>query len=113
MSEVNHLNRRSFLRLAGGAVGLAALAACAPAMAPGGEGGAAQEVSLTFWMWNTYAPEADDILEQGILAWGAENGVTVEISRDSDSNMADKVMPAIEAGTLPDAFFADAADGVR
>ena len=36
MTESKQLSRRSFLRLAGGAVGVAALAACTPAMAPGG-----------------------------------------------------------------------------
>ncbi len=114
MSEVNQLSRRSFLRLAGGAVGLAALAACTPAMAPSGEGGApAGATSINFWMWNTYAPEADDVLEQGILAWGEENGINIEISRDSDSDMASKLMPAVEAGTLPDAFFTDAASGAH
>ena len=88
MSESTLFTRRSFLRVAGGATALAALAACTPAAAPSGEGGAAQDVSISFWMWNTYAPEADDILEQGILAWGEENGMNIEISRDSDSDMA-------------------------
>jgi ABC-type glycerol-3-phosphate transport system substrate-binding protein len=112
MSAANHLSRRSFLRIAGGAVGLAALTACAPAVAPAGEGGPEQSVSVNFWMWNTYAPDADDILEQGILNWAAENGMDIEISRDSDSDMASKLMPAVEAGTLPDAFFTDAQRGV-
>ncbi|MEZ4836311.1 MAG: extracellular solute-binding protein [Caldilineaceae bacterium] len=70
-------------------------------------------MSLKFWMWNTYAPAADDILEQGILAWAAENGMDVEISRDSDSDIAGKVMPALEAGTLPDALFAGSGDALR
>lgn len=108
MSEVNQLSRRSFLRIAGGALGVAALAGCVPAAGPAGEGGPAPTVSVNFWMWNTYAPEADDILEQGILTWAAENGMDIEISRDSDTDMASKLMPAVEAGTLPDAFFTDA-----
>ena len=114
MSKSNQLSRRSFLRFAGGAVALTALAACTPGVAPVSQtGGAAQEVSLNFWMWNTYAPEADDVLEQGIRAWAQENGMTLEISRDSDGDMASKLMPALEAGTLPDAFFTDAANAIR
>src|SRR5690606_22201716 len=82
--------------------------------APQGGGSApAQDNSIRFWMWNIYAPAADDVLEQGIQAWAAANNVTVEISRDSDSDIAGKVMPAIEAGTLPDALFAGSGDALR
>ena len=59
-------------------------------------------------MWNTFAPEADEVLEAKLNEWAEANGVTLEISRDSDSNQADKVMPALEAGTLPDGLFTGA-----
>ena len=100
------LSRRGFLQLSAVTTAGIALAACAPAAQQAGGGAPGQDNTVRFWMWNTYAPPADEVLEQGILAWGEENGVTVEISRDSDSNIPDKVMPAIEAGTLPDALFA-------
>jgi ABC-type glycerol-3-phosphate transport system substrate-binding protein len=89
----------------------AMLAACAaPAAAPGAGGEAAAPAAsneLRWWMWNTFAPAADEVMEAKLNEWAAANGVTLEISRDSDSNMADKVMPALEAGTLPDGFFTD------
>jgi ABC-type glycerol-3-phosphate transport system substrate-binding protein len=113
LQNAKHLSRRGFLRAAGGLSAAAFLAACVPAGAPSGSGSPGQDRSLRFWMWNTYAPPADDVLEQGILAWGEENGVNVQISRDSDSDIAGKVMPALEAGTLPDALFAGAGDALR
>ena len=114
--NANKLNRRTFLRMtAMGAAG-AALVACAAPVAPAAGGGAAapaQDQTVKFWMWNTYAPDADEILEAGINDWAAANNVTVEISRDSDSNIPDKVMPALEAGTLPDALFAGSGDALQ
>lgn len=108
------LSRRRFLHLSAMTAAGAALAACMPATAPQGGGSApAQDNSIRFWMWNTYAPAADDVLEQGIQEWAAANNVTIEISRDSDSDIAGKVMPAIEAGTLPDALFAGSGDALR
>jgi multiple sugar transport system substrate-binding protein len=91
----------------------AALVACAAPAAPGATGGgdaAAPAVSneLSWWMWNTFAPAADEVLEAKLNEWAEANGVTIEISRDSDSNQADKVMPALEAGTLPDGLFTGA-----
>jgi ABC-type glycerol-3-phosphate transport system substrate-binding protein len=87
----------------------ATLAACVPAVQPtGGSGAPAAIKNLSFWMWNTFAPSADEVMQTKLTEWAAANGVTLEISRDSDSNYAQKVMPAIEAGTLPDAMFIDA-----
>jgi ABC-type glycerol-3-phosphate transport system substrate-binding protein len=94
----------------------ASLAACAVPTAPAAEGGGAAPAAsneLAFWMWNTFAPAADEILEAKINEWAAANNVTIEISRDSDSNIADKVMPALEAGTLPDALFVGAGDALQ
>ncbi|HRJ43979.1 MAG TPA: substrate-binding domain-containing protein, partial [Caldilineaceae bacterium] len=110
------LSRRDFLRSSALAtaglllVGCAAPAAApqaAPASSGGGEAPAApaQTTALNFWMWNTFAPEADEIMQTKLTEWAAANNATIEISRDADPNMQAKVMPAIEAGTLPDAFF--------
>lgn len=103
------LSRRSFLKLTGGAAALTALAACNPVAAPAGGGGGAAEPaqakSLRFWMWNTFAPAADEVIQEKILAWGEANDVNIEISRDADGNQQTKVMPSLEAGTLPDALF--------
>jgi ABC-type glycerol-3-phosphate transport system substrate-binding protein len=108
------LSRRAFLRAATMTAAGAALVACVAPQAGGTDvAGGAQDVSIRFWMWNTYAPPADEVLEQGIKAWGEANGVNIEISRDSDGDIASKVMPALEAGTLPDALFAGAGDALR
>ncbi len=114
MNSKGTLSRRGFLKAAGGMTAALALAACAaPVAAPGGSGAPAAEKSVRFWMWNTYAPEADDILEQGIRAWTEANGITIDISRDSDGDYPGKIMPALEAGTLPDALFVDATNALR
>ncbi|MCC9077816.1 extracellular solute-binding protein [Litorilinea aerophila] len=105
--QIRRLSRRAFLQWTGAGTALA-LAACAPAtvQSPGtGEQAPAQAKTLEFWMWNTFAPPADEIMEQKLREWAAANNVTIEISRDSDGNQQTKVMPALEAGTLPDALF--------
>lgn len=108
------LSRRDFLRVSAMTAAGAALVACAPAVQPAGGGSApAQAKELSFWMWNTFAPEADEVMQTKLNEWGAANGVTIEISRDADNTQADKIMPGIEAGTLPDAMFTDAANALR
>lgn len=103
----NSLSRRDFLRLGAFTTAGALLVGCVPA-SPTGAGGAgapAQAKTLNFWMWNTFAPPADELMQEKLNEWAAANNVTIEISRDADSNMQTKIMPAIEAGTLPDAMF--------
>ncbi|MBI3959255.1 MAG: extracellular solute-binding protein [Chloroflexi bacterium] len=109
------LSRRDFLRSSALATAGVLLVGCAaPAAAPqaapaasGGEAPAApqQAINLSFWMWNTFAPTADEFMQEKLNEWAGANNVTIEISRDADPNMATKVMPSIEAGTLPDALF--------
>jgi len=115
--NAKQLSRRTFLRMTAMSAAATALVACTAPVAPTTGGGAAaapaQSQSIRFWMWNTYAPAADEVLEKGINDWGAANNVTVEISRNSDSNTIDKIMPALEAGTLPDALFAGAGDALQ
>lgn len=108
------LSRRDFLRVSAMTAAGAALVACAPAVQPAGGGSApAQAKELSFWMWNTFAPAADEVMQTKLTEWGAANGVTIEISRDADNTQADKIMPGIEAGTLPDAMFTDAGNALR
>ncbi|HMN29334.1 MAG TPA: substrate-binding domain-containing protein, partial [Caldilineaceae bacterium] len=109
------LSRRDFLRVSALTTAGVLLVGCVPA-APTGAGGAeapAQAKSLKFWMWNTFAPEADEVMQQKLNDWGKANNVTIEISRDADNTMADKIMPAIEAGTLPDAMFVGGGEALR
>jgi multiple sugar transport system substrate-binding protein len=108
------LSRRDFLRMSALTTAGALLVGCVPA-SPTGAGGAApaQAKNLTFWMWNTFAPAADEIMQDKLNEWAAANGVTIEISRDADSNMGAKILPAIEGGTLPDAMFVGSGDALR
>jgi len=88
--------------------------ACAAPVQPAGSSDApAQTKTLSFWMWNTFAPPADEIMQTKLNEWAGANGVTLEISRDADNTMVDKLMPAIEAGTLPDALFVGAGEALR
>jgi multiple sugar transport system substrate-binding protein len=52
-------------------------------------------------------------MQEKLNEWASANGVTISISRDSDSNQQTKIMPAVEAGTLPDAMFVDAGNALR
>jgi multiple sugar transport system substrate-binding protein len=113
--QKNRFSRRDFLRMSAITTAGALLVGCVPA-APtgaGGEAAPAQTTNLSFWMWNTFAPPADEIMQEKLTEWAAANNVTLEISRDSDADMAAKYMPAIEAGTLPDAMFVGAGDALR
>lgn len=120
------LSRRDFLRSSAFATAGILLVGCAaPAAAPqaapaasGGEAPAApaapaQTTALSFWMWNTFAPAADEIMQTKLNEWAAANNATIDISRDSDANQAAKIMPAIEGGTLPDAMFVDGARALQ
>ncbi len=110
MKPQTHLSRRDFLRVSGITLAGTALAACAaPATTTGGDAAApAADQSISFWMWNTFAPAADELMQEKLNEWAGENGATIEISRDSDANQQTKVLPAIEGGTLPDAMFTSA-----
>ncbi len=110
----NNLSRRDFLRMSAMMAAGATLVACAAPVQPaGGSSAPAQAKTLSFWMWNTFAPPADEIMQTKLNEWAGANGVTLEISRDSDADMASKYMPAIEAGTLPDAMFVGGGDALR
>lgn len=101
------LSRRDFLRVTSMTAAGAFLAACAAPGAPGTGSEPGTDKSLSFWMWNTFAPAADELMQEKLNEWADANDVTLETSRDSDSNMLTKIMPAIEGGTLPDAMFTD------
>lgn len=128
MSE-KKLSRRDFLRMSALTAASTILAACGAA-APQAEPGeaktesteaeevksapsGAEQVALNFWMWNTFAPPADEVMEAKLKEWAGANNATVNISRDADSNMQTKVMPALESGTLPDAMFVGAGEALQ
>ncbi|MCI0565226.1 MAG: extracellular solute-binding protein, partial [Nitrososphaera sp.] len=117
MSE-KKLNRRDFLRLSALTTAGAILAGCVPVAAPQATTGEVEEVkdapaapeavTLNYWIWNTFAPPADEVMDKALNDWAGQNNVTINVSRDADSNMETKVMPALESGTLPDAMFVGA-----
>lgn len=112
--QSKQLSRRGFLRLSAMSAAGAALVACAPAVQQGGGGNApGADKNLSFWMWNTFAPAADELMQDKLNEWADANDVTLEISRDSDSNQQTKILPAIEGGTLPDAMFVGAAQALQ
>jgi multiple sugar transport system substrate-binding protein len=109
MTELKRLSRRDFLRLAGGAVSVTALAACAPMAAPGaaptGSGAAepAQARSLTVWAHRSFAPPADDVLLANINRWGQENNVDLDLVAEIEvPTMNERLVAAIESRNLPD-----------
>ena len=102
MSE-KKLSRRNFLRLSALTTAGAVLAACVP-VAPQATTGSssevvdapsgAEEVALKFWMWNTFAPPADEIMNTKLNEWAGENNVKIEISRAGKSGSRKGTAPA-------------------
>src|SRR5687768_3243795 len=96
--ETGKVSRRTFLRLAGGATGVLALAACTPVASPaGGEGAAvpAEAKSLSVWAHRSFAPPADDVLLANINKWGQDNGVELEVVAEIEvPTMNDRLMAA-------------------
>lgn len=102
------LSRRQALKLMGGVAGMAALAACAPAAAPGAEGEAAapdgERVSMIVAHRREYFKEMEDIFSQAVLDWGAENNVDVEtttVAAEASEDFVPKLLAQVQAGEPP------------
>lgn len=67
---------------------------------------AAQELGgkLTYWGGLIFSDEANNLLVQEITAWGADNGVEVEVVMINQNETVQRVSAAIEAGNMPDAL---------
>lgn len=117
----NKFSRREFLRLSALTTASAILASCGGAADQDSSTGSevktepsgGEMTDLRFWMWNTFAPPADEIMEMKLKEWAGENNVNIEISRDADGQQATKVMPSLEAGTLPDALFVGSGPAIQ
>ena len=102
------VSRRNFLRLAGGAVGMTALAACAvPAGAPAGDDGAAMEsgslwVILDIDFHDTY----NEYTETELVDYAASQGWELELADSqgfaAGSGETERLAAAVQAGDPPD-----------
>lgn len=109
MSQAKRLSRRDFLRLAGGAVGVTALAACAPVAAPGAApagGGAAapaEVTDMTVWVIRSFAPPADDVLIANVETWAAQNNIDLDLVAEIEvPTLNERLAAAVESRNLPD-----------
>lgn len=109
MSQWKVLSRRDFLRLAGGAAGMTALAACAPVTVPGaapagGDDAAPASVTeMTVWAIRSFAPPADDVLLANIEAWASQNNVELDLVAEIEvPTLNERLAAAIESQNLPD-----------
>lgn len=82
------LSRRQFLRLSGGALGVVALAACAPvgapASAPSGEGASGSMVAADTPLWvlqtQDFHPDYNDFVRKHIEDFAKEKGYALEVA---------------------------------
>jgi multiple sugar transport system substrate-binding protein len=109
MSQSNRLSRRDFLRLAGGAVSVTALAACVPVAAPGaapaaeGDGAPAAVTEMTVWAIRSFAPPADDVLLANIESWASQNNIELDLVAEIEvPTLNERLAAAIESRNLPD-----------
>jgi len=123
VSKSQMISRRVFLKSAGlMAVGAVALAACAPAVAPAADTGAASggpavlkgaTVKFLGGPWS-FLPELDVVIENFATEWASQNNVTLTFERDAQ--LLPKIQTAIETGgganiiqySSPPAIFANA-----
>ncbi len=116
------LSRRSFLRLAGGAIGVTALAACvppaaAPAAAPAESGGEAAPAETaapaaepkTLWVLHKqdFQPEYNDFMRAHIVQFAESKGLTLDVNftagfqTGGDLTM---IAASVQAGDPPDVW---------
>ena len=113
----SNLTRRSFLQLSGGAIGVAALAACAAPVAPapemGGETeGEAAPVTSSDALWvlhkQDFHPEYNDFIRAHIEEFANENGYDLDVAYTAGFSGAgadnQKVAAAVQAGDPPDVW---------
>ena len=105
----SNLSRRSFLKVSGSAIGLAALAACAAPAQPGASGGGesapdAEVPYLVYWAPQHFIEAQNEYHTESAKLAAAENGFEVEVQLFPWGDYHQKQAAAIEAGTLPDAM---------
>src|SRR5699024_1303921 len=66
--------------------------------------------TLTVWWNKGYYPAEDAAVKQFINKWEEKTGNTVKLSFYSTEDLPKKLVAAINAGSVPDVAYADAAD---
>ena len=101
-SPAHGFSRRDFLRMTGSAAGVALLAACTPAGAPTGGGGASQEpVTIRYAGLESMGARVEEFLGP----WIEEQGYTWERGSFGQQELTDKIMQSVATNTyLADVF---------
>lgn len=87
-------------RVLGTAAGGLALAAGGTLFTPA----LAQSKKLTYWGGLIFSDEANKLLTDTIMAWGAANGVETEVVMINQNETVQKVSAAVASNTMPDAL---------
>lgn len=104
------LSRRHFLQLAGGAIGMSALAACVPAAAPTGDtastGGSMESANLWVLLKKDFHPDYNEYLRVKVTEYAESQGWDIEIADmagfASGSGEVEKLAASVQAGDPPD-----------
>jgi ABC-type glycerol-3-phosphate transport system substrate-binding protein len=95
--NVNGWSRRRVLATAASGVALAAAGGFPmPAIA--------QSKKLTYWGGLIFSEDANKLLTDTIMAWGAANGVETEVVMINQNETVQKVSAAVSSNTMPDAL---------
>lgn len=90
-------SRRKVLGAAAGGIALAAAGSFPmPAIA--------QSKKLTYWGGLIFSDDANKLLTDTIMAWGAANGVETEVVMINQNETVQKVSAAVSSNTMPDAL---------
>ncbi len=113
MSEnTNRVSRRSMLKIMGGTMAMAALAACAAPIAPASDAGSEEPMaaagSLLVAHRREYFKEMEDLFAQAVMEWGAENNVEVEtttVAAEASEDFVPKLLAQVQAGDPPNLVY--------
>jgi ABC-type glycerol-3-phosphate transport system substrate-binding protein len=87
-------------RVLGAAAGGVALAAGTTLFTPA----LAQSKKLTYWGGLIFSDDANKLLSDTIMAWGADNGIETEVVMINQNETVQKVSAAVASNTMPDAL---------
>jgi multiple sugar transport system substrate-binding protein len=112
MSRLNHLSRRDFLKVAATTTGLLSLAACAPAVQPAADSGAADSQASSAAQKLVMYTRLTDNAQLDMLAGryaDEHSGNQLEVSSFDGRDMLTKLTTAVAGGLPPDLVMIDIA----